>query len=133
MRGWVGTVLALVLASAATTTHAQSDASADWTTYQHDLQRSGVGSGPSDPANTRQLWETDQLDGQIYAQPVIVGDHVFVATENNTVYALDAASGSTLWSQHLGDGVPRSTLPCGNIDPTGITGTPAVDASTGLL
>jgi outer membrane protein assembly factor BamB len=114
-------------------TTAQPQATTDWPTYQHDSQRSGVASGAYDPTNANQLWETAPLDEQIYAQPIVVGSSVFVATENNTVYALDAATGSVIWSQHLGDPVPRSTLPCGNIDPTGITGTPVADPTAGLL
>ena len=35
---------------------------------------------------------------------------------------------------HLADPVPAGTLPCGNIRPTvGITGTPVVDTSVGVL
>jgi outer membrane protein assembly factor BamB len=58
---------------------------------------------------------------------------VLVATENDSVYALDAAGGDVLWRTNLGQPVPQSTLPCGNIDPTGITGTPVVDTSSSLL
>jgi outer membrane protein assembly factor BamB len=50
-----------------------------------------------------------------------------VATENNTVYAFDAATGGQRWVRHLAAPVPGSALPCGNIDPSGITGTPVVD------
>jgi outer membrane protein assembly factor BamB len=50
---------------------------------------------------------------------------VIAATENDTVYAV--RDGRTVWSAHLGAPVPLSALPCGNIDPLGITGTPVVD------
>ena len=73
------------------------------------------------------------LDGAVYGQPLVLGDRVFAATEHDTVYALDAATGRVLWSQHLGEPVPRSALPCGNVDPLGITGTMAYDKTTGLL
>jgi outer membrane protein assembly factor BamB len=55
---------------------------------------------------------------------------VFVATENNSVYALDHGTGAIAWKTHLGDPVPRSQLQCGDIDPTGITGTPVIDPAT---
>ena len=56
------------------------------------------------------------------------GHLVYIATENNTVYALSAANGAVAWSTHLGKPVPAGTLPCGNITPVvGITGTPVVD------
>jgi outer membrane protein assembly factor BamB len=106
----------------------------DWTTYYHDAARSGeAGSGPSSPANVHQLWASAQLDGAIYAQPLILGNRVIIATENNTVYALNRTSGKTLWSRHLGDPVPNSSLPCGDVDPVGVTGTPVIDVATQRL
>jgi outer membrane protein assembly factor BamB len=105
----------------------------DWLTYQHDLARSGQTAGAYRPAGTAMLWESDPLDGQIYAQVLVAGDRAFVATENDTIYALDVATGRNVWAQHLGEPVPRSALPCGNIDPTGITSTPVIDAAAGLL
>jgi outer membrane protein assembly factor BamB len=111
-----------------------SASNGDWLTYQHDASRSGVADGSfSNAANANVVWESSQLDGQVYAQPLVTGGRVFVATENNTVYALDASNGNQVWSQHFGDPVPRSMLPCGNIDPTGITSTPVIDAPSGTL
>jgi outer membrane protein assembly factor BamB len=81
----------------------------------------------------RRAWESVALDGAVYAQPLVVGTHVLVATEANTVYALDAASGAVAWSANLGEPVPGSELPCGNIDPSGITGTPVADVESGTL
>lgn len=78
----------------------------------------------------REAWSAE-LDGAVYAQPLVVGDSLLVATENNTVYALDARTGEERWRRHLGEPVPLSDLPCGNIDPLGITGTPAYDEATG--
>jgi outer membrane protein assembly factor BamB len=77
-------------------------------------------------------WEA-ALDGAVYGQPLVVGDRVFAATENDTVYALDSTSGRVLWATHVGTPMPRSQLPCGNIDPLGITSTMVYDADTGLL
>jgi len=73
------------------------------------------------------------LDGAVYGQPLVVGAAVLVGTENDTVYALDAGSGRVRWSSHLGTPVPASALPCGNIDPLGITGTMVYDPATGLV
>jgi outer membrane protein assembly factor BamB len=107
--------------------------SAEWAEYHRDAGRSGV--GPSDPAlSAPQIaWRVD-VDGDVYASPLIVAGHVIVATENNTVYSLDLFTGSVVWKVHLGDPVNASSLPCGDIGPvTGITGTPAADLSTGQL
>jgi outer membrane protein assembly factor BamB len=78
-------------------------------------------------------WTSENLDGIAYAQPLVFGGDVFIATENNSVYSLDAKTGSVLWRTNLGLPVDGSKLPCGNINPTGITGTPVIDPSTGML
>ncbi len=71
--------------------------------------------------------------GATYAQPLFFDggatgkDLVFAATEQNYVYALDAATGGTVWNKQLGEPLKLSDLPCGNVDPLGITGTPVID------
>ncbi|HLH25725.1 MAG TPA: PQQ-binding-like beta-propeller repeat protein [Chloroflexota bacterium] len=105
----------------------------DWPTYHRDPQRSGVAAGTfALPAGTVQ-WQSDDLDGAIYAQPLLVGEQVILATESDSVYALDAGNGQVRWRTALGDPVPQSALPCGNIDPVGITSTPVVDAGGGVV
>jgi hypothetical protein len=69
---------------------------------------------------------------QIYAQPLFVDgmggqDLVVVATEQNNVYALDGATGAQVWTTNLGPSVPETALPCGDIFPMGVTGTPVID------
>jgi outer membrane protein assembly factor BamB len=77
-------------------------------------------------------WQA-HLDGAVYGQPLLVGNRVIVATEGDSIYALDPATGQVSWRTHLGTPVPLSELPCGNIDPLGITGTPVYDAANGLV
>jgi len=68
------------------------------------------------------------LDGEIYAEPLIFNGAVYVATLNNTVYALSQSDGSVLWSNHLG--TPQATgWICGNVAPMGILGTPVIDTA----
>ena len=55
---------------------------------------------------------------------------MIVATESNNVYALDETSGKVVWQQLIGNPMPLSQLPCGNIDPMGITGTPVIDPAS---
>lgn len=102
-------------------------AAAAWSTYGHDTGRSG--SDPTSPpvANPRPAWTSVPLDGSLYAQPLVVGGSVIAATEGNTVYSLDIATGKVNWSRHLANPVRGRSLPCGNIDPSGITGTPVAD------
>ncbi|HZD14833.1 MAG TPA: PQQ-binding-like beta-propeller repeat protein [Pseudonocardiaceae bacterium] len=105
---------------------------ADWPTYHHDNARTGVADQLAPLGTLRAAWQT-KLDGAVYGQPLVIGDRVIAATEHNTVYALAAADGHVLWSASLGQPMNGSDLPCGNIDPLGITGTPAYDQATGLV
>src|ERR1700733_6929375 len=82
----------------------------------------------------RDLTFSSPLVGPTYAQPLYVTNGagglptLIVATEQNTVLAISAADGSQIWASNLGTPVPLAQLPCGNIDPVGVTGTPVVDA-----
>ncbi|MBV8876158.1 MAG: PQQ-binding-like beta-propeller repeat protein, partial [Gammaproteobacteria bacterium] len=79
------------------------------------------------------------LSGPVYAQPLYWAAPgadrglLLVATEQNLVYALDSRTGALAWRTPLGPPVPRSALPCGNIDPLGVTGTPVIDAHSQAL
>jgi outer membrane protein assembly factor BamB len=79
------------------------------------------------------------IQGPTYAQPLYFEngpggkDIVIVATEQNQVYALDAANGSVVWQKQVGTPVAQGSLPCGNINPLGITGTPVIDAPSRTL
>jgi len=96
-----------------------------WTTYDGSASR--WGSFPEhEVTGLRPAWTTPALDGAVYAQPLWRGGTAYVATENDTVYALSLATGRTIWRRHLGTPVPLRDLPCGDIDPLGITGTPVI-------
>jgi outer membrane protein assembly factor BamB len=58
---------------------------------------------------------------------------VVAATENGTLYALNASTGSVIWKRHVANPVTSSSLPCGDISPLGITGTPVYDPATGRV
>ena len=134
-------------------------------TYHNDNARTG--------ANTSETWLTPAnvntntfgrlikypVDGYVYAQPLYVpglmvpghGRHnaVFVATENNSVYAFDADSsagpdGGLLWHASLGDGIDivtnhefggryHNNVFQDMLPRVGITGTPVIDPATGTL
>jgi outer membrane protein assembly factor BamB len=76
------------------------------------------------------------LSGHINAQPLYwsvprsSSGIIFVATEDNIIYAIDSIKGNLIWKQLLGNPVKRSALPCGNISPFGITGTPVIDEAS---
>ncbi len=78
------------------------------------------------------------VNGNVYAQPLYwqpkgaTTAELIVATENNVVYALNASTGAVLWQRQLPAAI-TSGLPCGDISPEGITGTPVIDPATGTL
>ena len=79
------------------------------------------------------------IAGNVYAQPLYIEGGpggwamIIAVTESNNVYALDAANGSVIWQRNVGAPVPLADLPCGNISPLGITGTPVVDLASRTL
>jgi hypothetical protein len=94
---------------------------------------------PSAVANLRRdLNFNGTISGNVYAQPIYVEGgpdgraKVIVATESNNIYALDAITGTVIWQRNVGPPV-TSGLPCGNISPLGITGTPVVSLSSRSL
>lgn len=106
--------------------------STDWTTYHSNNQRTGYIASTPDPHSLSKAWNT-QLDGAVYAEPLVVSGRVIVATEGDSLYALNARTGAVQWHTNVGSPVPQSSLPCGNINPLGITGTPVYDAANGLV
>jgi len=122
----------LTLPPATTTTTPGQVAETDWTTYHDDNARSGFVAKIPDPTAFANLWK-QALDGAVYAEPLVVGGKLIVVTENDTVYSLDAQTGQITWHTNVGTPVPLSDLPCGNINPLGITGTPVYDPQTGLI
>src|SRR5207244_9721546 len=87
---------------------------------------------------TRDLNFNGTISGNVYAQPLYIeggpnGPMIIVVTESNNVYALNATTGTVIW-QRTDIGPPvTSGLPCGNINPAGITGTPVVDLASRSL
>ncbi len=120
-------VASLGVASGTAPAAAAAQPAAGWTVYHGDPLGTGVSSAAG-PVGTSPAWTSPTLDGQLYGEPLASAGHVFVATENDTVVALDESTGRVAWTAHVGTPVPASSLPCGNIQPSvGITGTPVVD------
>src|SRR6266513_3170364 len=116
----------------------QADAQVNVTQEHNNASRNGVyidaAFTPSAAANlTRDLNFNGTISGNVYAQPLYIegganGPMIIAVTESNSVYGLDATTGTVIWQRtDIGPSVPSSSLPCSNIDPVGITGTPVVD------
>jgi outer membrane protein assembly factor BamB len=110
-------------------------------TYRGDQNRSGNFAVPGLTPDKAQLAHLDQMfdarvAGHLYAQPLYwhaPGSNdgmLLVATEDDVVQAFDVTTGRELWQRSVGPPVPASLLPCGNINPLGITGTPVIDPAT---
>ena len=125
-------------------------------TYHNDISRTGANTQEFALNTTTVTTSTFgklfscTVDAAVYAQPLWVanlmingGAHnvVFVATEKDSVYALDADSASCqiLWQKPLtGTGetwvLSADESGCGDLAPNiGITGTPVIDPSTNTL
>ncbi len=118
------------------------------TTYHYDNLRTGWNSQETVLSPQTVSWTSFGLltavglDDQVDAQPLLVPnlfiaggmhDAVYVATESNSVYALDASTGAILLQRNLGLPV-QTPLGCWNNGPNvGITSTPVIDPDTQTL
>jgi outer membrane protein assembly factor BamB len=102
-----------------------------------------------DPAFTKDAVATMHVDttfasatytGPVTAHPLYlagagsVPDLVIVGTNQNHVFAFNAATGAKVWDQAVGTPLPQSNLAglkpggnCGNVNPLGVMGTPVID------
>ena len=128
----------------------------DVLTYHYDIQRTGENLNETtlttSNVNSTTFGKVGEfsVDGQIDGQALFVHqlaisgqgnkDVLYVATENDTVYAVDAqsisgSSATVLWKKSvlLAGESPATNLPCGNISPNGITATPVIDRSRNAI
>jgi hypothetical protein len=131
-----GIIISSALASRPATAQEQSVL-----TYHGDESRSGNFVVPALTVNKAHSVHLDStfdasVAGHLYAQPLYwraPGSKtatLLTASESNVVQAFDAQTGKELWRRSVGRPVPGSSLPCGNINPLGITGTPVIAPST---
>jgi LPXTG-motif cell wall-anchored protein len=126
---WAGSAFGSTTSTTSTTGRA---AGPSWTVYHGDIGGTGNAPGVRSVDVSSPAWTSPALDGTLYGEPLALDGQVFVATENDTVYALSGTKGTIDWSTHLATPVSSASLPCGDIVPTvGITGTPVLDATRG--
>jgi outer membrane protein assembly factor BamB len=115
------------------TKHGPADKAADsWFTYHRNRRRTGYDRlATRTSGQLKKAWSR-RLDGAVYGEPLVVGGRIIAVTEHDSVYAL-TTKGQIVWRRHLGTPVRLSALPCGNIDPLGITSTPVYDPASGDL
>jgi hypothetical protein len=120
------------------------------TTYHYDTLRTGWDWKELylTTANVSQvvLQHVAFVSGQVDAEPLFVSavnlgangvhDLVYVVTENNWVYAVDAESGKIILQRNLGTPVPQSAIPdqcTNNSASVGIQSTPVINTSNGNI
>jgi outer membrane protein assembly factor BamB len=115
---------------------------ADWPMVDHDSSRTGnaVDEATITPANVGNLqmnWSIP-VDGSVTAQPLFLSgvqvsgqthDVVIAATSGNSIYTLDATTGSTLWKRNFGSQPGNCAIPGG----FGVIGAPLADRITGRI
>jgi hypothetical protein len=114
----------------------------DVTTRAFDNNRSGWNNAETTFTNTNlgtlHLLRTFTVDDKVEAQPLVLGNVLFVFTMNNTVYRFDATTGALLNSRHLAEAIDPCVQP-GQMDmwcvyhKWGIAATPVIDPSTNSL
>ncbi|MBU6330156.1 MAG: PQQ-binding-like beta-propeller repeat protein [Acidobacteria bacterium] len=104
--------------------YANDDRGTGWYPDQTGLTPATVSSG-----NFGRIWDT-ALNGSVFAQPLVVGNTVFVGTMSNWIYGLNATTGAINWSRYLGPVWNAQDLGCPDASGVGVLGTPVVDAAT---
>jgi outer membrane protein assembly factor BamB len=115
-----------------TTTGPGGKAEDSWFTYHRNRRRTGYDELATRASGQLEKAWSRQLDGAVYGETLVIRGRVIAVTEHDSVYAL-TMQGDVVWRRHMGTPVPLSSLPCGNIDPLGITSTPVFDPGTGSL
>jgi len=157
-QGAISTTISTTLTTtpSATVTTTTAIGKIDVLTYHYNNLRDGVDSGETilTPQNVNstsfgKLFSVS-VDGDVYAQPLymsnllmadgMIHDVMFVVTENDSLYAIDANNGAVLWQDSFidpGNGiipVPSADTQTEDITPeVGITGTPVIDATTSTI
>jgi outer membrane protein OmpA-like peptidoglycan-associated protein len=135
---------ALVVASAVAipTTSVITTSSAKADTLQMSSDNSSTGWYPNEPllspsnvtgGNFGELFDT-QLNGEVYAQPLVSQTTVLAVTENDYAYGLNSTTGAIKWQHNFGPQAnPLLNIGCADVGSSlGITGTPVIDPSKGI-
>ncbi len=77
-----------------------------WPMYRHDPQHTGYST--SIAPNTNQLFWTKQFGDWVRSSPTVHNDLVFIASDDDNIYALNATTGEEIWRYTTGDEVASS-------------------------
>ena len=78
-----------------------------WPTLHHDLTHAGY-STSTGPLTNQLLWNYTTGNIVDYSSPAVINGEVYVGSNDNYVYALDAATGAYIWSYKTGNSIDSS-------------------------
>jgi iron transport multicopper oxidase len=118
-------VIKATIAKADTLQESSDNSSSGWYPNEAQLSLANVTSG-----SFGEIFDT-QLNGQVYAQPLVSGSTVLAVTENDNAYGLNSTTGAIQWQNNYGTpDDPLQNTSCGDVGSAlGITGTPVIDSS----
>ena len=120
---------ARALSASAVTT---ANSTGSWTVYHRDDGHTGYDPTMPSFGTVNVGWTSPALSQSVRTEPLVYNGLVYAGAMDNTVYALRQWDGTIQWSVNLG--APQTSgWGCGNINPTGILGTPVIDTSTNRL
>jgi hypothetical protein len=131
---------AVTMATGASPAGPAATARADEVTASQDALRTGW--DPAEPGLSPGVLQggtfgqlfSAPVNGIVFAQPLVAGSTVIVATETNWVYGLDAQTGAVRWSRQLATPWPTSAVSCADVGPyAGVTSTGVYDPASGTV
>ena len=126
--------VAMITVGLAPTAHADNT-TMDYTALRNgwDANEPSLSPGQVSSGHFGQVFNTT-LQGQIYGQPLIAGNTVIVATQDDFVYGTDATTGAIQWQRSVGRPEPATATACADVTPNyGVTATPVIDSVSGTV
>jgi outer membrane protein assembly factor BamB len=85
----------------------------DWTMFRHDAQHSGYSTSTA-PSTNQTQWSFT-TGNVVYSSPAVADGKVYVGSEDDKVYCLNAATGTLIWSYKTGSDVRSPAVAGGRV------------------
>jgi outer membrane protein assembly factor BamB len=100
-------LLASIFAAAFSIQQAKANGVDWWPMFHHDLTHTGYSTSPAPTSDT--LWSYTTGNYLESSSPAVAGGVVYVGSNDNNVYALNATTGALIWNYTTGGGVGYSS------------------------
>jgi hypothetical protein len=132
----VGTLAGVPLATSGPASADEVTISQNWSRDGWDSNEPSLSPAVVSSKDFGQIFDTP-VNGQVFAQPLSVGNSVLVATENDWVYSINRNTGAVNWSTQLGSPYASAAEDCAQtpvvLPYIGVTSAPVYDPGTGTL